>query len=138
MEQYITVNQLQKKLDNMANADFKSALGKIGALVERKAKENAPVGKGDLRRSIHFNITGNDSVEIGTNLEYAPYVEYGTGLFAAQGNGRTDVPWRYQDAEGEWHTTNGMEPQPYLIPALEDNIDKIDEIILKALQEALR
>ncbi|WP_299043873.1 hypothetical protein [uncultured Campylobacter sp.] len=41
-----------------------------------------------------------------TPLEYAPYVEYGTGLFAVEG-GRADVPWSYQNDKGEWISTSG-------------------------------
>ena len=59
-----------------------------------------------------------------TPLEYAGCVEFGTGLFAENG-GRTDVPWSYQDDKGEWHSTSGMHPHPYMRPALYENRDKI-------------
>jgi HK97 gp10 family phage protein len=65
-------------------------------------------------------------------LEYAPYVEFGTGLFAENG-GRTDVPWCYQDDEGNWHTTSGMKPQPYMRPALEENRNEIINILKEAI-----
>ena len=102
------------------------ALGKSCALVERSAKQKAPKGTGELRRSITSKV--DDSKQEGvvyTPLEYAPYVEYGTGLFAEDGNGRKDVPWHYKDDKGEWHTTSGMKPQPYMRPALEENREQI-------------
>ena len=68
-----------------------------------------------------------------TPLEYAPYVEYGTGLFAEEG-GRKDVPWCYQDDEGEWHTTSGQHPQPFMRPALDENREQI----LRILKEAIK
>lgn len=110
---------------------FTAALGRACALVERAAKEKAPKGTGELRRSITSEIDGLQGV-VFTPLEYAPYVEYGTGLFAEKG-GRKDVPWHYKDDKGEWHSTNGMEPRPYMRPALNDNREEI----IRLLQEAL-
>ena len=89
------------------------AMKKACALVEGEAKKNAPKGTGELRRSIESKVEVEGKEVIGTiftPLEYAPYVEYGTGLFAEGGNGRKDVPWNYQDDEGEWHSTSGMHP----------------------------
>ena len=109
-------------------SEFEQAVGKACALVERSAKQKAPKGNGDLRRSIASEVTIEGDQIIGTvftPLEYAPYVEYGTGLFAEGGNGRQDVPWHYQDDEGEWHSTSGMKPHPYMRPALEENREKI-------------
>lgn len=55
--------------------------------VDRAAKQNCPVDTGRLRSSI-TNELGQDSqglvATIGTNVEYAPYVELGTSLMAAQ------------------------------------------------------
>ena len=114
-----------EKLGNTANLD--AALGKACGLVEAAAKQKAPKGTGELRRSITSKVEKNEGI-IYTPLEYAPYVEYGTGLFAEKG-GRKDVPWCYKDDEGKWHTTSGMKPQPYMRPALHENKKKIIEII---------
>lgn len=108
-----------------------AALGRACALVERAAKEKAPKNTGELRRSIASRIEkdGDDLVGIVyTPLEYAPYIEYGTGLFAEDG-GRQDVPWSYQDDEGNWHTTSGMKPRPYLRPALDENREQVLRIL---------
>ena len=86
---------------------------------------------GALRSSITSKVENrNGHIEgtIFTPLEYAPYVEYGTGLFAESG-GRKDVPWNYQDDKGEWHSTSGQKPQPFMRPAIEDNRNKIIEIL---------
>lgn len=97
------------------------------ALVERSAKQNAPKGDGELRRSITSKVEGLDGI-VFTPLLYAPYVEYGTGLFAEEG-GRKDVPWSYKDEKGEWHSTRGMKPSPYMRPALDDNREEIIKIL---------
>jgi HK97 gp10 family phage protein len=111
-------------------------MGKACALVERAAKQKAPKDTGNLRRSITSEVehTGDNVIgTVFTPLQYAPYVEYGTGLFAEGGGGRTDVPWSYQDDKGDWHTTSGMEPQPFMRPALDENVDKIKAIIAEGL-----
>lgn len=110
---------------------LEEALGKACALVERSAKQNAPKGNGELRRSITSKVENNEGV-IYTPLEYAPYVEYGTGLFAENG-GRKDVPWSYQDDEGEWHSTSGQKPHPFMRPALDVN----KEAIIRILKEGI-
>lgn len=113
------------KLDDTSG--IVAALGKACALVERSAKIKAPKDTGALRRSITSKVDGLEGV-VYTPLEYAPYVEYGTGLFAEQG-GRKDVPWYYKNDEGEWVETSGQKPQPFMRPALEENRTEILRII---------
>ena len=130
------LEEVFEMLDNIADPNkLRMAIGRACALVERSAKQKAPKGTGELRRSItsKVDIVGDDVVgTVFTPLEYAPYVEFGTGLFAENG-GRTDVPWCYKDDEGEWHSTSGMKPQPYLRPALEENREEI----LRLLREGV-
>ena len=114
--------------------NLESALGKACALVERSAKQKAPKGNGDLRRSITSRIEDNIGI-VFTPLEYAPYVEYGTGLFAEGGNGRKETPWWYKDDEGVWHSTSGMHPSPFLRPALEENKEQIKELLKGGITE---
>ena len=106
------------------------------AFVEKAAKQKAPKDTGALRRSITSKVEADDAQITGTvytPLEYAPYVEYGTGLFAEKGNGRKDVPWMYEDDKGEKHFTKGQHPQPYMRPALNENRDKIIRLIKEGL-----
>ena len=114
-----------------SNANIEEALGTCCALVEKSAKQKAPKDTGALRRSITSKVEGNQGI-IFTPLEYAPYVEYGTGLFAESG-GRKDVPWNYQDDEGKWHSTSGQKPQPFMRPALEENKTLIKQILKEEL-----
>lgn len=132
------LESLVKRLESLEDAKkLKKNMGKACALVERTAKQKAPKDTGELRRSITSEVEVTDDAVIGTvftPLEYAPYVEYGTGLFA-EGGGRTDVPWRYQDDEGNWHSTSGQHPQPYMRPALDENIEEIKKIIAEGLTD---
>lgn len=123
---------LDKLLKVADQASINQALGQACALVERSAKQKAPKGVGDLRRSISSKVEMNQGI-IFTPLEYAPYVEYGTGLFAEEGNGRKDVPWHYKDDKGEWHTTSGMKPHPFMRPALYENKENIKRVLKEGL-----
>lgn len=131
------IENLYKKIDGIVDENkIETAMGKACALVERAAKQKAPKDNGELRRSITSKIEKNEGDIQGivfTTLEYAPYVEYGTGLFAEEG-GRIDVPWNYQDDKGDWHSTSGQKPQPYMRPALDDNREQI----LRILKEGLK
>ena len=61
------------------------ALEAVGLKAEGYAKRLAPVDTGRLRNSIsHAVDMDEDRVYIGTNVEYAPYVEMGTVKTAAQ------------------------------------------------------
>lgn len=61
------------------------ALEKIGLLAENYAEKKCPVDTSNLLGSITHEIdTSDNAVYIGTNVEYAPYVELGTSRQKAQ------------------------------------------------------
>ena len=130
------IEEVIAKLEGTLNtAQMKQSMGKACALIERSAKEKAPKGTGELRRSITSKVENEAGGVVGvvfTPLEYAPYVEYGTGLFAENG-GRKDVPWHYKDDEGEWHTTSGQHPQPFMRPALNENKEQVIRILKEGI-----
>lgn len=118
-------------------ADTVTAMGKACALVEKAARRKAPKGRtGDLRKFITSKVETTGGNVVGTVYspqEYAPYVEYGTGLFA-EGGGRTDVPWAYVDeATGELIWTCGSKPRPFLRPALNENRERITRLLGEGL-----
>lgn len=128
------LDKLLADLDRVGDAEgVQQALGKACALVERSAKQKAPKDTGALRRSITSEVNGLEGV-VFTPLEYAPYVEYGTGLFAESG-GRKDTPWSYQDDKGEWHSTSGQHPQPFMRPAVNENRERIIQLIKEGLAQ---
>nr|DAT75803.1 MAG TPA: putative tail component [Caudoviricetes sp.] len=62
-----------------------AALEEVGLAAEGFAKRLCPVDTGRLRNSItHVTRPGEKAVYIGTNVEYGPYVEYGTSRQEAQ------------------------------------------------------
>ena len=130
------IDEVLESIENIGDTErFSNILGKACALVEGEAKKKAPKDTGALRNSIASEVENTESEIQGvvfTPLEYGPYIEYGTGLFAEEG-GRTDVPWNYQDDKGEWHSTSGMRPQPFMRPALDENREKIIQMIKEGL-----
>ena len=130
------LEELFEELEEIADTEnLQQALKKAAAAVARSAIQNAPKGKtGELRRSIKSKVEGLEGI-VYSNLEYAPYVEYGTGKFAEGGNGRKDVPWAYEDEEtGDLIWTSGQHPKPYMRPALNENRENILRLIKEGLK----
>ena len=92
-------------LDDIGGAKAR-ALEKIGLVAEGYAKRLCPVDTGRLRNSI-THTTDDDAAYIGTNVEYAVYVEMGT----------VNTP-----------------AQPYLKPAAADHMEKYRSILKSELQ----
>ena len=55
-----------------------TALLKCGAVWESYAKQDAPVDTGRLRNSIHHEMEGDDTIDIGSPVKYGIYQELGT------------------------------------------------------------
>ena len=134
-------DKIIKRLDGISNMrGLIKGITEACKLVEAAAVDNCPVDTSELQGSIHIiepKPIREPAGIVGTNKEYAPYVEMGSGLFAVNGDGRQDVPWRYQDAEGNWHTTSGQKPQPFLGPALRDNADEVKKLIAAGIRGEL-
>ena len=115
--------QLDNIASNVLPEAIRKALEQSCLIVEGDAKVRCPVDSGQLRQSINHKVEDRTG-QVSTNVEYAPYVEIGTGIYSSEGGGR-QTPWAYQDANGEWHRTSGSKPQPFMKPALEQNTSKI-------------
>lgn len=77
------------------------ALEAIGLAAEGYAKGKAPKDTGRLQNSISHAVSG-DSAYIGTNVEYAPYVEMGTVK---------------------------MDPRPYIKPAVIEHVNEYKALV---------
>ena len=97
-------------------------------LVQGQAILLAPTQTARLKGSIDYQVDEGELVGyVGTNVEYAIYIEFGTGEFAENGRGRKGG-WVYQDPSGEWFFTWGQEPQPYLRPAFRQTRKEIESL----------
>lgn len=79
------LKELQRKTEQMASdlhgAPILDAMRDSVLIIQRGAKQNAPVDTGRLRASITPNVTtSGDDIEgvVGSNVVYAPYMEFGT------------------------------------------------------------
>lgn len=153
-----------ERIEGIADAaKTKRAVNRACLLVERAAKQNAQAISSDegLAGSIEALMLDDYSGIIHTPLFFAPYVEYGTGIEAEGGKGRQDVPWvfvKHSGREGstqksytleeakqamailrgkglDAYYTYGQKPQPFMRPALDDNRDRIVEILREGLLE---
>lgn len=95
-------------------------------------KDNSRVDTGRLRNSVAHTVVKED-VYIGTNLEYAPYHELGTGIYASQPGGR-QTPWVYYDRKGKAHRTRGLYPIHFLKKAASEHTDEYKAIIEKIMR----
>lgn len=106
------LKEVQKKSEqivrDMRGGPFTQAMKKATLLVTRAAKRNAPVDTGRLRSSITPEIrrmTREVQGVVGSNVKYAPYQEFGT--------------------------RRGLAGKRYLQRALEENAEKIKELLTK-------
>ena len=114
------IDRLTRKFNKIANMELEEPMKKAIVLVHGQAKELAPVDTGNLAGSIHSELNKRKAQLEGrvyTNLEYAPYVEFGTGI---RGNG--SYPYNIKGLDLTYHEEwAGMPAQPYMYPALKNN-----------------
>lgn len=122
---------------NGISKDMEGSMREAADFLEGEAREKAPKDTGALKGSIENKVerSGN-TIEaiVFTPQEYAPYQEYGTGLFAVNGDGRK-TGWAYTDPQtGEKVWTRGNRPHPFMGPALRENKD----VVLQFLKGGLK
>lgn len=136
------LDKLLSKLDGMTQEKaLERGITQACLFVEGQAKRNLQNGQisdtGELAGSITHVVQGNHG-EVGTNKEYAPYVEFGTGIHAAKGDGR-ETPWVYwNERAGHFCYTVGQYPQPFLYPALDDHLPEVKNLIFKEVLKEVR
>ena len=88
------------------------ALEEIGLQAQNYATAICPVDTGRLKNSITHMQENENTEVIGTNVEYAPYVEMGH------------------------HTASGsyVAPQPFLEPAVMEHVDEYKQMVMECLQ----
>lgn len=100
--------------------DVKRIIVETAQIILSNAKALAPVDDGNLRDSIEMEVLmGGLKAKVQVTAHYAIYVEFGTGIYAAEGDGR-QTPWTYWSPKlNRFVTTRGMPPQPYWEPAID-------------------
>ena len=129
----ITLEDHSDEVYKELEAACQRALEKCGLVAEGYAKKLCPVDTGNLRNSITHTVSDNGerAAYVGTNSEYAVYVECGTGIYYPGGR---QTPWTYQDENGDWHLTHGQRAKPYIKPAVADHAAQYTRIIEQELK----
>lgn len=124
----------------LAEEELPRTMGRIGSRARDIAQGMAPVDTGRLRASISSSHGRDGSVcwaQIGTNVEYAAYVEFGTGRKGSA---------EYRSADGRVRTEPGIEfredwpgtrPHPYVRPAVYDFMPMYEQMVLDAVRRTV-
>lgn len=92
----------------------------------------ADVGDGSGSYSGNAPTEDTPYVMVGTNVEYAVYVEKGTGKHTSGGR---QTAWTYKDSKGNWHATTGGRAKPYLQPAVENHEEEYRRVFEEELKD---
>ena len=115
--------------------NVKKALESIGVYLTSSIVKNIDsmgvVDTGRLKGSITHEVDGM-VVHNGTNVEYAMYQEFGTGIYAEDGQGRT-TPWMYEGRDGKMYMTRGTKPRPFLRDAYRNGQEAVRRIAEKEM-----
>ncbi len=146
------VDSLMKKLNALggnANKVLETSIAKQTKLVQGEAKDLCPVDSGDLQQRIYTDVKSQQSKVIGkvfTNVEYAAYVEFGTGKKGEESGGdKYPGPLSYKqdkwlvniaDVGPRW--IEGQPAQPFMYPALKNNKELIKKNIASDLEKKIR
>lgn len=113
-------------------------LEEAASSIQSQAENNTPVDTGQLKGSWDHKIDeGNKEAVIGNPLEYAIWIEMGTGEFAVEGNGRRGG-WSYVDADGNRQFTYGTKPRRMLHNAFQTLKNPITEKAKQVFGERLK
>lgn len=122
------------RLNKISDVNINESVKQATTFVHAQAKALAPVDTGALAGSIHMDVKNSGKTIEGrvyTNLQYAPYVEFGTGI---RGNG--SYPYTLKDIKLEYKDNwQGMNAQPYMYSALKRSEKYITEMIKKNLND---
>lgn len=103
-------------------------LNQAGATVALAAAVNAPIDTGLLSGSMDYVVDAkNSQVIIGSPVEYAPFVEFGTGQRGKATAGSTPPPNYVHGARGGPDFIGNV-AQPFLEPAMIESLPEIQMI----------
>ena len=100
------------KVIDSINREVLNALEEASGELEAQVKKNTKVKTGKTKNSWTHKVDERKyEAYVGSNYENAIWEEFGTGIYAQNGNGRKDVPWVYRSEDGKWHRTSGKKPR---------------------------
>jgi len=98
-----------------------------------EAKNRAPVDTGRLRASITVDKIKNFSYELVAQTNYAAYLEFGTGKYAASYVGNLEKEWQILAKQFYVNGQGRISAQPYFYPS----VKRITPILFKDVENIL-
>ena len=124
--------QVKQAMDDIIKGWLYEAAGEI----QSQAARNTHVDSGQTKGSWEYMVDEKNSVAyVGSSYDNAIWEEFGTGIYALNGDGRTDVPWKYKDVKGNWHSTKGKKPRRMLWKSFTSVKGKAKQALAAALKE---
>lgn len=112
-----------------------SWLDEASGEIEAQTKQNTRVDTGQTKASWKHIVREDElKAQVGSRYENTVWEEFGTGIHALDGNGRKDVPWVYQDANGKWHKTKGKKPSR----AFHHAYTSLKNVVIRSAQDMFR
>ena len=132
------INALQ---DIEKNPKVNKALGRGAARVQGAVKLLTPVGyTGNLRNKIFLDNQKQNEWHVVTNVEYAVFVEYGTGKLGDPAVPHTSKEsWvYYNDFTKTFFTTHGQKPVHMFTKGFATTHKAVTEIVKKEIKEIIK
>nr|DAN50727.1 MAG TPA: putative tail component [Caudoviricetes sp.] len=123
------------KVEKELQEDVKKAINKSVKVVLINAKNSAPVDTGNLRRSIHSELNidkGKIEGKVVTAVDYAPYVEFGTGELGIATNTNSKIPVTYTKG------FHGQVAQPFFYPVYYEEEENFKRALKDILKKGLK
>ena len=120
------------KLNNNAVQWLEEASGELEAQTKRNTKVDTGKTKGSWEHRVNESKM---EAEVGSRYKNALWEEFGTGIYAINGDGRKDVPWVYKNPnDGKFYATVGKKPRRALYKAYTSLKNKL----IKSAQERFK
>lgn len=124
---------------------LKSGIQKSTAYISNQAVSNAPRITGNLKRSIHAEVSGLGGILTGKIIQdsgissYGSFVEFGTGIYGPKGQpikpvNKKVLAWKQNGKTIFARSVKGMKPRYYMKRAFEESRDKVRDIIVNEIQ----
>lgn len=149
-------DEMEAMAERLHGRPITMAMRRAALLIERDAKRFAPVDTGRLRSSITHTVRSaglftGATIQgvIGTNVVYAPHLEFGTGVFAGRPRHRMP-PVSALEGWARRHGTSafvvalsiarrgGLKPHEYFKRSVDKNTQKVIDIIGDGVKLAIR
>lgn len=127
-----------KALENDFATEVDNEMAAAALDIVTKAKQNAPTDFGRLKNSIKSNKLSLLRHEVSVNVNYAAYVEFGTGGKYITYSPNLPNEWKNIAADFFKTGKGTTRPQPYLYPAAKLGMEKLKQRFLKLLKTIVK